>query len=106
VRKIAAFGVGVASRTTMHGFALNVDPDLSWFDRIVPCGITDAGVTSMAAELGAPAGLTEVAQVLRPHLSELLSFAPYERSPDLDQSPPRGPTHVHPADAGSAGRIA
>ncbi|HEX8488535.1 MAG TPA: lipoyl(octanoyl) transferase LipB, partial [Propionibacteriaceae bacterium] len=86
-RKIAAIGVRVASRTTMHGFALNVDPDLRWFDRIVPCGITDAGVTSMAAELGATATLTEVAQVLRPHLDELLSFAAYDRSPDLDQPP-------------------
>jgi lipoyl(octanoyl) transferase len=85
-RKIAAIGVRVASRTTMHGFALNVDPDLSWFDRIVPCGITDAGVTSIAVELGASPGLTEVSQVLRPHLDELLSFAAYDRSPDLDQA--------------------
>src|ERR1700712_4094659 len=50
-RKIAAIGVRVAARTTMHGFAINVDPDLTAFDRIIPCGIVDAGVTSMAAEL-------------------------------------------------------
>lgn len=74
-RKIAAIGVRVSRRTTLHGFALNVDPDLSWFGRIVPCGIDDAGVTSMAAELGAAPGLVEVARAAEPHLAELLSFA-------------------------------
>src|SRR3954452_19620390 len=44
-RKIAAIGVRVAAGTTMHGFAVNLDPDLSWFGRIIPCGIADAGVT-------------------------------------------------------------
>jgi lipoyl(octanoyl) transferase len=90
-RKIAAIGVRVASRTTMHGFAINVDPDLSWFDRIVPCGITDAGVTSMARELDEPLSLTEVTHVLRPHLTELLAFAPYEKSPDLAPAAPTAP---------------
>ena len=51
-RKIAAIGVRVATGTTMHGFALNVDPDLRSFDRIIPCGFTDVGVTSMTTELG------------------------------------------------------
>jgi lipoyl(octanoyl) transferase len=51
-RKIAAIGVRVAQGVTMHGFALNCNNDLSWFDRIVPCGIQDAGVTTLSKELG------------------------------------------------------
>ncbi len=51
-RKIAAIGIRVAKGVTMHGFALNVNPDNTWFDRIVPCGIRDAGVTSLSYELG------------------------------------------------------
>src|SRR5918994_189278 len=50
-RKVAAIGVRVQGGVTMHGFALNCDPDLAYFDRIVPCGITDAGVTSLSVEL-------------------------------------------------------
>jgi lipoyl(octanoyl) transferase len=82
-RKIAAIGVRVAAGTTMHGFALNVDPDLQAFSKIIPCGIADAGVTSMAAELGDVLSLTEVAAVLRPHLERYLAFESYERSADL-----------------------
>ena len=61
----------------MHGFAINVDPDLGWFDEIVPCGITDAGVTSLAAELddSTLSVCPTVAHVLRPHLEDLLAFA-------------------------------
>jgi len=82
-RKIAAIGVRVAAQTTMHGFAINVDPDLSWFDKIVPCGIADAGVTSLALELDARPTVVDVARVLTPHLSDLLAFTDYKRSPDL-----------------------
>jgi lipoyl(octanoyl) transferase len=92
-RKIAAIGVRVAAATTMHGFALNVEPDLRWFDRIIPCGLTGVGVTSMAAELGRHLRVTEVAQVLRPYLQHFLAFEDYVQSPDigaaLDTTPHR-----------------
>jgi lipoyl(octanoyl) transferase len=59
-RKIAAIGIRVAQGVTMHGFALNCNNDLSWFDRIVPCGISDAGVTTMAAELNKEISVSDV----------------------------------------------
>ena len=86
-RKIAAIGIRVAAGTTMHGFAINVDPDLRWFDRIIPCGLTGVGVTSMAAELGTPVTLTDTAQRLRPHLQRFLAFAAYTQSPDIGSAP-------------------
>lgn len=59
--KIAAIGVRIASGVSMHGFALNVTTDLSFFDRIVPCGLPGVAVTSMAAELGRAVDVPEVA---------------------------------------------
>ena len=59
-RKIAAIGIRVARSVTLHGFALNCDCDLSAFDAIVPCGISDAGVTSLSAELGRRVGVADV----------------------------------------------
>ncbi len=63
-RKIAAIGIAVKKWTTFHGFALNVNPDLTPFSGIVPCGITDGTVTSMAAELGSAPSAEEVKRVL------------------------------------------
>ena len=60
-RKIAAIGIRVARATTLHGFALNCDCDLGAFGSIVPCGIADAGVTSLSAELGRRIGVDDVA---------------------------------------------
>lgn len=51
-RKICALGIKVSRRITMHGFAMNVDPNLSFFENIVPCGLEDKGVTSLRKELG------------------------------------------------------
>jgi lipoyl(octanoyl) transferase len=59
-RKVAAIGVRVQGGVTLHGFAINCEPDLTAFDRIVPCGIVDAGVTSLSAELGRPVSVAEV----------------------------------------------
>jgi lipoyl(octanoyl) transferase len=86
-RKIAAIGVRVAAGTTMHGFALNVDPDLSAFDRIIPCGLTGVGVTSMTAELGRRIMITDVARTLTPHLRRYLAFEEYVQSPDIGSVP-------------------
>jgi lipoyl(octanoyl) transferase len=71
-RKIAAIGIRVASGVSMHGFAINVNPDLSEFSRIVPCGINDAAVTSMAAELNREVTLDEVLPIVEKHLYETL----------------------------------
>jgi lipoyl(octanoyl) transferase len=71
-RKIAAIGIRVASGVTMHGFALNVAPDLAAFSQIVPCGIDDADVTSMAIELKREIDISEVSPVVEKYLLEAL----------------------------------
>lgn len=72
-RKIAAIGIRVARGVTMHGFALNVNPDLTFYEKIIPCGIPDAGVTSMANELNPAPSIEEVLPVLERHLYEALA---------------------------------
>ncbi|MCQ4081619.1 lipoyl(octanoyl) transferase LipB [Streptomyces sp. RB6PN25] len=71
-RKLAAIGIRVAKGVTMHGFALNCNPDNTWFDRIVPCGIRDAGVTSLSAELGREVAVGEVLPLVEKHLREVI----------------------------------
>lgn len=72
-RKIAAIGIRVAKGVTMHGFALNVNPDLSFFDRIIPCGIADAQVTSMEKELNRSISLEQVQEVVEARMKQSLS---------------------------------
>jgi lipoyl(octanoyl) transferase len=71
-RKIAAIGIRVAKGVTMHGFALNVNPDLSAFRSIVPCGISDADVTSLEIELGRTITVDEVAPLVERYIFESL----------------------------------
>ncbi|HUJ08138.1 MAG TPA: lipoyl(octanoyl) transferase LipB [Streptosporangiaceae bacterium] len=72
-RKVGAIGIRVARGVTMHGFALNCDNDLSWFDRIVPCGISDATVTSISAELGRRVSVADVLDPVERHLAAVLA---------------------------------
>ena len=71
-RKIAAIGVRVAQGVTMHGFAINVNPDLSSFKSIIPCGIADAGVTSLEIELNRAITIEEVSPLVERHIFESL----------------------------------
>ena len=71
-RKIAAIGLRVAKGVTMHGFALNVNPDLSAYSKIIPCGIADAKVTSLSAELCRDIKIDEVMPVLKKHILPML----------------------------------
>jgi lipoyl(octanoyl) transferase len=89
-RKIAALGIRVSQGVTMHGFALNCDVDLSWYDRFVPCGISDAGVTSMSAELGRDVTVHDVLPSVRRRLTDLLAWAPYDPTPDYEPRPAPG----------------
>jgi lipoyl(octanoyl) transferase len=71
-RKIAAIGIRVQRGVTMHGFEINCNADLTAFDRIVPCGIRDAGVTSLSAELGRDVTVAEVLPLARDHVLDAI----------------------------------
>lgn len=82
-RKIAQIGVRVAHKVAMHGFSLNVAPEMSWTQTIVPCGITDAGVTSIALERSDPPTVQEAARGMERHLESMLDWQPFEQAPDI-----------------------
>ena len=71
-RKIGAIGIRVSHEVTMHGFALNCDNDLGYADVVIPCGITDAGVTSLSKELGRDVTVAEVLPLATAHLERVL----------------------------------
>jgi lipoyl(octanoyl) transferase len=91
-RKVAALGVRVSRGVTMHGVELNCTNTLSGFDAIVPCGIADAGVTTLSLELDRAVTVREVDPLLERHLRDLLDWSPYTRSPDI----PRAGEHPRP----------
>ena len=93
-RKVCAIGVRVARGVTMHGLALNCEPDLAAFDRIVPCGIDDADVTSLSAELGRRVTIAEVEPVLRRHLGTALDGVRAAAAGTLAAAGPPG--RIHP----------
>ena len=79
-RKVGAIGARVARGVTMHGLALNCDCDLSWYDRIVPCGIRDAGVSTLSVEAGRSITVAEVTPVLERHLAQALGYGAWRRA--------------------------
>ena len=85
-RKVAALGIRVSRGVTMHGVELNCDNTMEGFDRIIPCGIADAGVTSLSQELGRDVTVEEADPLLEQHLRALLDWTPYDRSPDIKRA--------------------
>ena len=75
-RKVAAIGVRVARGVTMHGFALNCDPDMTAFSNMIPCGIPDAGVTSLSTELGRDITVDEAIEPVEKAMRRVLAFQP------------------------------
>ena len=75
-RKVAAIGVKIAGGVAYHGFAINVNPDLTMFDGIVPCGIRDRAVTSLAAELGVAPAMDVVSSVVSERFCDAVSLSP------------------------------
>jgi lipoyl(octanoyl) transferase len=84
----------------MHGFSLNADVDLAWYDRFVPCGIADAGVTSLSVELDRRVTVPEAADAVAPHLRDVLRWDAYTPSPDVASAPPEGAQKVPVAPVG------
>ncbi|MBA3743794.1 lipoyl(octanoyl) transferase LipB [Sporichthya sp.] len=80
-RKVAAIGIRVAKGVTMHGFAINCDCELDWFARIVPCGISDAAVTTLSLELGRTVTVAEVVPLVERRLAEAFGASAVTQAP-------------------------
>jgi len=101
-RKICAIGVRVSRGRSMHGLALNVDPDMSWFDRIVPCGLADKAVTSLADE-GIVATVADVVDVLVRHVAARWAPDGVVDRQDVDTGPRRSSVPVATGRVGAPG---
>jgi lipoyl(octanoyl) transferase len=88
-RKVGAIGIRVSRGVTMHGFALNCDCDLSWYDRIVPCGIRDAAVTTLSAESGRHVTVADAVDVVERHLADVLGASRWRSVTELSPGPGR-----------------
>jgi lipoyl(octanoyl) transferase len=86
-RKIGAIGLRFSKGVTMHGIALNCDVDLDWYDRFVPCGITDAGVTTLALETGRDITVADALPAMRRDLATYLAWEHYEPTPSYAPKP-------------------
>lgn len=86
-RKVAAIGLRVSRGVTMHGISINANVDMGWYDRFVPCGIADAGVTSLSKEVGREITVGEIAPVLEREFRTYLAWEPYEATADYDPRP-------------------
>lgn len=86
-RKIGAIGIRVSRGVAMHGFSLNCNVDLAWYDRFVPCGISDADVTTLTRELGREVTVADAVPAMRHHLTELLAWGDYTATPAYDARP-------------------
>jgi lipoyl(octanoyl) transferase len=104
-RKIGAIGIRVARGVTMHGFALNCDCDLSWFDRIVPCGLRDATVTSLSAETGRPVTVTDACGAVERELAAVLGADTAVPAAGLDALAAHGRPAARSAKGGDCPRL-
>jgi lipoyl(octanoyl) transferase len=93
-RKVAAIGIRVSRGVTMHGFALNCDCDLAWFDRIVPCGISAAAVPSLSAVTGRPVTVAGMTGIVQRHLAAVLGATTWRIAPVPDLLPATSATAV------------
>ena len=94
-RKVAAIGIRVSRGVTMHGFELNCDCDLGWFGKIVPCGIRDAGVTSLSAETGRRVTVADVLDSVQHHLADVLGATAWRQADGTAGLLPAVPATAH-----------